>query len=70
MSVISIFQLVSVAEETVLSIALSETTKTGLLARRPISIWLLIHRSMIVAPNDSIITTGYKYGIVVSEVIS
>ena len=35
MSVISIFKLVSVAEETVLSIALSETTKTGFLTSRP-----------------------------------
>ena len=36
LSVISIFYLVSVAEETVLSLALSETPKTGFLATRPI----------------------------------
>ena len=35
-SEISIFQLVSAAEETGLSLALSETPKTGFLASRPI----------------------------------
>ena len=33
---ISIFQLVSIAEETGLKLAVSENTKTGFLARRPI----------------------------------
>ena len=33
---ISFFQLVSVAEETVLKLALTETPKTGFLATRPI----------------------------------
>ena len=33
---ISIFWLVSVTEETVLKVALSETPKTGFLATRPI----------------------------------
>ena len=35
---ISIFQLVSVAEETGLNLALSETSKTGFLAMRPIQV--------------------------------
>ena len=35
LSVSSIFKIVSVAEETALSLALSETPKTGILATRP-----------------------------------
>ena len=38
---ISIFKLVSVAEETVLKLALSETPKTGFLATRPIFKWTI-----------------------------
>ena len=38
---ISIFLLVSVAEETGLKLALAETLKTGFLAMRPISLWII-----------------------------
>ena len=50
---ISIFWLVPVAEETGFSLALSETPKTGIVARRPISCSVVLSLKKSYNPRDS-----------------